>query len=167
MGPKRTGFRRAGKAEKVMSLGMWIAVGIVGSAVALAVIIALFRSGKPIRGLVGTGAQGICALGGRQRGGRVHRRVPGAESPVGAELRGAGHPRRGDAAVFKADIQRITKKRRSRFGSSAFFLMPGPFRPISAGWRFPCPPVASPRPRSEWPAGCGRAGWDRPENFPG
>ena len=62
MGPKRTGFRRAGKAEKVMSLGMWIAVGIVGSAVALAVIIALFRSGKPIRGLVGTGAQGICAL---------------------------------------------------------------------------------------------------------
>ena len=43
-----------------MSLGMWIAVGIVGSA--LAVIIALFRSGKPIRGLVGTGAQGICAL---------------------------------------------------------------------------------------------------------
>ena len=45
-----------------MSLGMWIAVGIVGSAVALAVIIALFRSGKPIRGLVGTGAQGICAL---------------------------------------------------------------------------------------------------------
>ena len=43
-----------------MSLGMWIAVGIVGSAVALAVIIAL--SGKPIRGLVGTGAQGICAL---------------------------------------------------------------------------------------------------------
>lgn len=45
-----------------MSLGLWIAVGIVGGVITLAVIIALFRSGKPIRGLVGSSAQGICAL---------------------------------------------------------------------------------------------------------
>ncbi len=45
-----------------MSLGLSIVAGIVGAAVALAVIVALFRSGKPVRGLVGSSAQGICAL---------------------------------------------------------------------------------------------------------
>ncbi len=46
-----------------MGLGLKIAVGFVGSLVLLAVVIALFRSGKPVRGLVGSAAQGICALG--------------------------------------------------------------------------------------------------------
>lgn len=150
-----------------MSLGMWIAVGIVGSAVALAVIIALFRSGKPIRGLVGTGAQGICALAAVNVAGAFTGVSLGLNLLSGLSCVVLGIPGVVTLLFLKLIFNGITKKRRSRFGSSAFFLMPGPFRPISAGWRFPCPPVASPRPRSEWPAGCGRAGWDRPENFPG
>lgn len=45
-----------------MGLGLKIAVGTVGGVILLAVVIALFRSGKPVRGLVGSGAQGLCAL---------------------------------------------------------------------------------------------------------
>lgn len=45
-----------------MSLGLKIAAGIVGGLILLAVTIALFRSGKPVRGLVSSGAQGLCAL---------------------------------------------------------------------------------------------------------
>lgn len=45
-----------------MSLGLTITAGIVGAVITLVVIIALFRSGKPVRGLVGSSAQGICAL---------------------------------------------------------------------------------------------------------
>lgn len=45
-----------------MGLGLKIAVGTVGGVMLLAVVIALFRSGKPVRGLVGSGAQGLCAL---------------------------------------------------------------------------------------------------------
>lgn len=47
---------------KPMSIGMWIFLGILGAAVVLAVGIALFRTKRPVRGLVGSGAQGICAL---------------------------------------------------------------------------------------------------------
>lgn len=45
-----------------MSIGLSIAVGAVGVLVVLAVGIALFASGKPVRRLVGSGAQGLCAL---------------------------------------------------------------------------------------------------------
>lgn len=45
-----------------MSLGLCIAAATVGIVIALAVGIALFRSGRPVRGLVGSAAQGICAL---------------------------------------------------------------------------------------------------------
>lgn len=45
-----------------MSLFLKIALGALGALVLLAVWIALFRSKKPIRGLLGSGAQGLCAL---------------------------------------------------------------------------------------------------------
>lgn len=48
--------------ERKMSLGLCIASGAVGVCIVVAVAIALFRTGKPVRGLVSTGAQGICAL---------------------------------------------------------------------------------------------------------
>lgn len=43
---------------------MWlkIAAGIVGAVIAVAVAAALFRTKKPVRSLVGSGVQGICAL---------------------------------------------------------------------------------------------------------
>lgn len=45
-----------------MSLWLQIAVYAVGVLIALAVLVALFKSKRPVRGLVGSGAQGICAL---------------------------------------------------------------------------------------------------------
>ncbi|MCI9413677.1 MAG: transcriptional regulator [Clostridiales bacterium] len=45
-----------------MSLGLQILVYTVGAVVALAVAIALLKSKKPVRGLLGSSAQGICAL---------------------------------------------------------------------------------------------------------
>ena len=45
-----------------MSLWLQIAVYAVGGLIALAVLVALFKSKRPVRGLVGSGAQGICAL---------------------------------------------------------------------------------------------------------
>lgn len=45
-----------------MSLGLQILMYVVGIAIALAVLIALFRTNKPIRSLLGSGIQGICAL---------------------------------------------------------------------------------------------------------
>ena len=45
-----------------MSSWLTILVSAVGGVIALAVAVALIKSGKPIRGLVGSGAQGICAL---------------------------------------------------------------------------------------------------------
>ena len=45
-----------------MSIGMWIFLSILGAAVVLAVGIALLRTKRPVRGLAGSGAQGICAL---------------------------------------------------------------------------------------------------------
>ncbi len=45
-----------------MSLFLKIALCGVAVLVLLAVWIALFRSKKPVRGLLGSGAQGLCAL---------------------------------------------------------------------------------------------------------
>ena len=45
-----------------MSLFLTIALCGVAVLVLLAVWIALFRSKKPVRGLLGSGAQGLCAL---------------------------------------------------------------------------------------------------------
>ncbi|MCI8554474.1 MAG: transcriptional regulator [Clostridiales bacterium] len=45
-----------------MSLGLQILVYAVGGLVALAVGTALLKSRRPIRGLLSSGAQGICAL---------------------------------------------------------------------------------------------------------
>ena len=45
-----------------MSLWLQILLWVIGGAIAIAVCVALFRSRKPVRGLVGSGAQGICAL---------------------------------------------------------------------------------------------------------
>ena len=43
-----------------MSLGLSIAVGAVG--IGLVVVVAMIRSKRPVRGLIGSGAQGLCAL---------------------------------------------------------------------------------------------------------
>lgn len=40
-------------------IGMWAAVAAIG----LAVAVALFRTGKPVRRLVGSTVQGLCAIG--------------------------------------------------------------------------------------------------------
>lgn len=45
-----------------MSLGLQILIYAVGIAIALTVLIALFRTNRPIRALLGSGIQGICAL---------------------------------------------------------------------------------------------------------
>ena len=45
-----------------MDLWLKIVVGIVGAVMVIAVAAALFRKGKPVRSLVGSGIQGICAL---------------------------------------------------------------------------------------------------------
>ena len=45
-----------------MSLWLSITVGAVGVIIVLAVAVALFKTGRPVRGIVGSGAQGICAL---------------------------------------------------------------------------------------------------------
>ena len=45
-----------------MSLTAQILCYVVGGAVALAVLIALFKNQKPVRTLIGSGVQGICAL---------------------------------------------------------------------------------------------------------
>lgn len=45
-----------------MSPGLTIAASCLGAVIAIAVGIALFRSGRPVRRLAGSGAQGICAL---------------------------------------------------------------------------------------------------------
>ncbi len=45
-----------------MSLGLSIAVGAVGIGLVVVVAIALIRSKRPVRGLIGSGAQGLCAL---------------------------------------------------------------------------------------------------------
>lgn len=42
-----------------MSLGLSIVVGAVGVCLVLAVAIALIRSRRPVRGLIGSGAQGL------------------------------------------------------------------------------------------------------------
>ena len=45
-----------------MSIGLTILTGAVGAGILLAVVIALFRSGRPVRGLLGSSVQGLCAL---------------------------------------------------------------------------------------------------------
>lgn len=45
-----------------MSLGLQILVYTVGGLVAIAIGVALLKSGKPVRGLLSSGVQGVCAL---------------------------------------------------------------------------------------------------------
>lgn len=45
-----------------MSVWSWIILGAVGGGGLLAVLIALLRSGRPLRGLIATALQGLCAL---------------------------------------------------------------------------------------------------------
>lgn len=45
-----------------MSLGLQILIYALGIGAALIILIALFRTQKPIRSLLGSGIQGICAL---------------------------------------------------------------------------------------------------------
>ena len=45
-----------------MDLGLKIVAGIVGAVIVTAVVVVLFRTGKPVRALAGSGIQGVCAL---------------------------------------------------------------------------------------------------------
>ena len=45
-----------------MSVWSWILVGVIGGGGLLAVVAALVRSGRPLRGLISTALQGLCAL---------------------------------------------------------------------------------------------------------
>ncbi len=45
-----------------MSLWLRILVGAVGVCLIVVVAVALIRSKRPVRGLIGSGAQGLCAL---------------------------------------------------------------------------------------------------------
>ena len=45
-----------------MSIGLTIALCVTGVCMSLVILVALFRTGKPVRGLLGSGAQGVCAL---------------------------------------------------------------------------------------------------------
>lgn len=46
-----------------MALWMQIALWILGGSIALAVLVAAVRTGKPLRRLTASGVQGLCALG--------------------------------------------------------------------------------------------------------
>lgn len=71
----------------------------------IAVAAALFRTGKPVRSLAGSGIQGICALAAVNVAGRFHQRFPGAEPVFRAGVSGAGHPRRDRSAAAQAAVQ--------------------------------------------------------------
>ncbi len=45
-----------------MSLWLQIFLCALAAGIALAVLVALFKTKKPVRSLVGSGAQGVCAL---------------------------------------------------------------------------------------------------------
>lgn len=45
-----------------MSLGLQIMIYATGIVIAIAVLIALFRTNRPVRSLLGSGVQGVCAL---------------------------------------------------------------------------------------------------------
>ncbi len=45
-----------------MSIGWMIGLWALAAALSLAVLIALFRSGRPVRQLIGSGVQGLCAV---------------------------------------------------------------------------------------------------------
>lgn len=45
-----------------MNLGMTIGLWVVASVLTLVVFVALFRTKRPVRSLVGSGVQGLCAL---------------------------------------------------------------------------------------------------------
>ncbi|MBQ3133757.1 MAG: pro-sigmaK processing inhibitor BofA family protein [Clostridia bacterium] len=45
-----------------MSVWSWVLVGVFGGGGLLAVVIALLKSGRPIRRVLSTAVQGICAL---------------------------------------------------------------------------------------------------------
>lgn len=45
-----------------MSIWLWIVLGVLGAAIAAAVLVTVFRSRNPVRRLIGSGVQGLCAL---------------------------------------------------------------------------------------------------------
>ncbi len=45
-----------------MSVWLWILWGILGGVIALAVLVTVFRGRNPVRRLIGSGVQGLCAL---------------------------------------------------------------------------------------------------------
>ena len=45
-----------------MHILAWVLASVVGGGIALAITITLFRSGKPVRALIGSAAQGLAAL---------------------------------------------------------------------------------------------------------
>ena len=45
-----------------MALGLWILWGVLGVAIAIMLAVGLYRSGRPVRSLIASGLQGICAL---------------------------------------------------------------------------------------------------------
>ena len=45
-----------------MSLWLQILLWVIAAVIAVAVLVALFKTKRPVRSLVGSGAQGICAL---------------------------------------------------------------------------------------------------------
>ncbi len=45
-----------------MSLWLQILLWVIAAVIAVAVMVALFKTKRPVRSLVGSGAQGICAL---------------------------------------------------------------------------------------------------------
>lgn len=42
----------------ILSVGLWVLAGLISIPVA----VALYKTGKPVRRLVGSGAQGLCAM---------------------------------------------------------------------------------------------------------
>lgn len=45
-----------------MSIGWQVVWGIIGAGVALAVVVAAFKNGRPLRAILASGMQGLCAL---------------------------------------------------------------------------------------------------------
>ena len=87
-----------------MSLGLSIVVGAVGVCLVLAVAIALIRSRRPVRGLIGSGAQGLCALAAVNVVGAFTGGIARPQSTLRIVLSGAGYSGGGGPPGAQADI---------------------------------------------------------------